>query len=114
MISEIIEKWIKGILIDGITGNLSGLFDNVNAKVGEIASDVGSTPQAWNSGIFNMLRSLSEAILPTLAFTLSNRPERLPVMPSIKMPFIHFSMISLIKQRYLLSRALPCERESAE
>ena len=46
MISEIIEKWIKGILIDGITGNLSGLFDNVNAKVGEIASDVGSTPQA--------------------------------------------------------------------
>lgn len=25
-----------------------------------------------------------------------------------------FSMISLIKQRYLLSRALPCERESAE
>ena len=50
MISEIIEKWIKGILIDGITGNLSGLFDNVNAKVGEIASDVGSTPQAWNSG----------------------------------------------------------------
>ena len=34
LISEIIEKWIKGILIDGITGNLSGLFDNVNAKVG--------------------------------------------------------------------------------
>ena len=54
MIREIIEKWIKGILIAGITGNLSGLFDNVNAKVGEIASDVGSTPQAWNSGIFNM------------------------------------------------------------
>ena len=49
MISEIIEKWIKGILIDGITGNLSGLFDNVNAKVGEIASDVGSTPQAWEN-----------------------------------------------------------------
>ena len=44
MISEIIEEWIKGILIDGITGNLSGLFDNVNAKVGEIAADVGATP----------------------------------------------------------------------
>ena len=55
MISEIIEKWIKGILIDGITGNLSGLFDNVNAKVGEIASDVGSTPQAWNSGILSLI-----------------------------------------------------------
>ncbi len=66
MISEIIEKWIKGILIDGITGNLSGLFDTVNAKVGEIASDVGSTPQAWNSGIFNMLRSLSETVVSPL------------------------------------------------
>ena len=67
MISEIIEKWIKGILIDGITGNLSGLFDNVNAKVSEIASDVGSTPQAWNSGIFNMLRSLSETVVLPIA-----------------------------------------------
>ena len=67
MISEIIEKWIKGILIDGITGNLSGLFDNVNAKVGEIASDVGSTPQAWNSSIFNMLRSLSETVVLPIA-----------------------------------------------
>ena len=70
MISEIIEKWIKGILIDGITGNLSGLFDNVNAKVGEIASDVGSTPQAWNSGIFNMLRSLSETVVLPIAAAL--------------------------------------------
>ena len=54
-------------LVNGITGNLSGLFDNVNAKVGEIASDVGSTPQAWNSGIFNMLRSLSETVVLPIA-----------------------------------------------
>jgi len=39
VISEIIEEWIKGILMDGITGNLSGLFDTVNAKVGEIAAE---------------------------------------------------------------------------
>ena len=67
MISEIIEEWIKGILIDGITGNLSGLFENVNAKVGEIAADVGATPQAWNSGIFNMLQSLSETVIVPIA-----------------------------------------------
>ena len=36
-------------------------------KVGEIASDVGSTPQAWNSGIFNMLRSLSETVVLPIA-----------------------------------------------
>ena len=39
----------------------------MNAKVGEIASDVGSTPQAWNSGIFNMLRSLSETVVLPIA-----------------------------------------------
>ena len=76
----------------------------------------GKTAQHIENAAVPRLRvePTSEAISPTLAFTLSNRPERLPVMPSIKMPFIHFSMISLIKQRYLLSRALPCERESAE
>lgn len=40
MIGELIGDWIKGILIDGIMGNLSGLFSTVNTKVGEIASDV--------------------------------------------------------------------------
>lgn len=39
MISEIIEKWIKGILIDGITGNLSGLFDNVKPKTDTTGHD---------------------------------------------------------------------------
>ncbi len=28
MIGELIGDWIKGILIDGITGNLSGLFEH--------------------------------------------------------------------------------------
>ena len=55
MIGDLIGEWIKGILIDGIMGNLSGLFNTVNTKVGEIASDVGSTPQDWNGGIFSML-----------------------------------------------------------
>ena len=49
----------------------------------------------------------SAAISPTLAFTLSNSPDRLPVMPSIRIPFIHSSMISLITGKHLLSRALP-------
>ncbi len=60
MIGDLIGEWIKGILIDGIMGNLSGLFNTVNTKVGEIASDVGATPQDWNGGIFSMLQSLHE------------------------------------------------------
>ena len=67
MIGDLIGDWIKGILIDGILGNLSGLFSTVNTKVGEIASDVGTTPQAWNGGIFNMLQSLSETVIVPIA-----------------------------------------------
>ena len=67
MIGELIGDWIKGILIDGIMGNLSGLFSTVNTRVGEIASDVGTTPQAWNSGIFNMLQSLSDTVIVPIA-----------------------------------------------
>lgn len=64
---EAIEKWLKDLLIDGITGNLSGMFDNVNTQVGEIAGDVGMTPSAWNSDIFSMVRSLSETVIIPIA-----------------------------------------------
>ena len=67
MIGDLIGDWLKGILIDGIMGNLSGLFNTVNTKVGEIASDVGTTPQAWNGGIFSMLQSLSETVIVPIA-----------------------------------------------
>ena len=67
MIVDWLEEWFKGVLIDGIIGNLSGLFDTVNTKVGEIAADVGATPQGWNSGIFNMIRNLSESVIIPIA-----------------------------------------------
>ena len=67
MIGELIGDWIKGILIDGIMGNLSGLFSTVNTKVGEIASDVGATPQAWNGGVFGMIRNLSDNVILPIA-----------------------------------------------
>ena len=39
MIIEMIQEWFKELLIDGIISNLSGTFDTVNTKVGEIAGD---------------------------------------------------------------------------
>ena len=41
--------------------------DSLNTKVGEIAGEVGMTPAAWNSGIFNMIRSLSETVIVPIA-----------------------------------------------
>lgn len=60
-------EWLKAMLVDGITGNLSGMFDTVNTKVGEIAGEVGTTPLAWNSGVFNLIRNLSETVIIPIA-----------------------------------------------
>jgi hypothetical protein len=72
LIWDMIEEWFRELLIDGISSNLAGMFDAVNLKVAEIAGDVGMTPSAWNSGIFNMIKSLSEtAILPIAGIILT-------------------------------------------
>lgn len=67
MILDMIQEWFKELLIDGIISNLTGMFDTLNTKVGEIAGEVGMTPAAWNSSIFNMIRNLSEAVIVPIA-----------------------------------------------
>ena len=66
-LTDWLNDWIKGLLIDGIMGNLSGLFDNVNNRVGEIAAQVGTTPAAWNAGVFSLIRQLSETVVLPIA-----------------------------------------------
>ena len=62
-----IEEWLKELLISGILGNLTGMFDSVNDKVGDISTQVGMTPQAWNGGIFSMVQTLSETVILPIA-----------------------------------------------
>lgn len=62
-----ITDWLKEVLINGITSNLSGMFDSTNQRVGEIAGTVGTTPQAWNGSIFSMIQNLSETVIVPIA-----------------------------------------------
>ena len=62
-----ITNWLKEVLVSGIVSNLSGLFDSTNEQIGQIAGQVGLTPQAWNSGIFNMIQNLSNNVILPLA-----------------------------------------------
>lgn len=62
-----LDEWLCGLLADGIKGNLTGMFDSVNTEVGEIAGQVGMTPQAWNSGVFSMIQNLSETVIVPIA-----------------------------------------------
>lgn len=66
-LTDWITDWLKGLLIDGIMGNLGGLFDDVNTQVGEVAAQVGMTPAAWNAGVFSLIRQLSETVILPIA-----------------------------------------------
>ena len=64
---ESITDWLKEILTAGVISNLSGMFDSTNQQVSQIVGDVGLTPQAWNSGIFNMIQNLSNSVILPIA-----------------------------------------------
>ena len=64
---EEIEKWMRQLLFGMVTSNLTNMFTDVNQKTGEIASQVGQTPQGWNASIFSMIRSLSNSVIIPIA-----------------------------------------------
>ena len=67
ILTDWITDWLKGLLIDGIMGNLEGLFTNLNNRVGEIAVEVGTSPATWNAGVFSLIRQLSETVVLPIA-----------------------------------------------
>ncbi len=62
-----IADWIKGILTAGIMSNLSGLFDDVNTQVGNIAQQVGTKPSSFEPRVFAMIESLSRNVVLPIA-----------------------------------------------
>ena len=66
-ILDSIAEWLKEVLVGGIVSNLSGMFDSVNSQVGDIAGQVGATPQGWNATIYNMIHSLSDNVIIPIA-----------------------------------------------
>ena len=66
-ILDSIAEWLKEVLVGGIVSNLFGMFDSVNSQVGDIAGQVGATPQGWNATIYNMIHSLSDNVIIPIA-----------------------------------------------
>ena len=62
-----ITDWLKEMLVSGIMGNLSGMFESVNNQVGEIATSVGMTPANFSPGVFAMVRNISESVIIPIA-----------------------------------------------
>ena len=66
-IFEAIEQWMRELLSGMISSNLSTMFTDVNEKTGEIAAQVGQTPQGWNGNIFSLIRNLSDSVIMPIA-----------------------------------------------
>lgn len=66
-ILEQITDWLKEMLASGIMQNLSGMFDSVNQRVGDITTQVGTTPAAFSPGIFSMIQNVSESVIVPIA-----------------------------------------------
>ncbi|WP_303860711.1 VirB6/TrbL-like conjugal transfer protein, CD1112 family [Alkalibaculum bacchi] len=62
-----IGDWLKQLFIDAIMASFAEMFSDVNAQVGNIATQVGTTPEGWNSGVFSMIRTLSETVVLPIA-----------------------------------------------
>lgn len=66
-ILEAIEDWIRGLLVSGIMGNLTSIFDSVNNQVGQIATEVWRTPASFSPAVYGMIRTLSENVIMPIA-----------------------------------------------
>jgi hypothetical protein len=90
-----IAEWFKGLLTEGIIANFTGMFDEVNTKIGEIATQVGQTPQDWNSSIFNLIRTLSETVV-------------IPVAGMILTFILCYELITMIIEKNNMAEAVLC------
>ena len=66
-IFEAIEEWMRELLTGMISSNLDRMFTDVNDKTGQIAAQVGQTPQGWNGSIFSMIQNLSTTVILPIA-----------------------------------------------
>lgn len=62
-----ITQAINEFLISLIEGSLSTMFNDVNQKVGTIATEVGKTPQQWNTSVFSIIENLSNTVIVPIA-----------------------------------------------
>lgn len=69
-IFEAIEEWMRELLTGMVDSNLTNMFTDVNEKTSEIATQVGQTPQGWNSSIFSMIQNLSDSVIVPIAGTI--------------------------------------------
>ena len=107
-ILEQITDWLKSMIISGIMGNLSGMFDSVNQQVGQIAGDVGTTPANFSPAVFSMIRNISESVILPIAGMLieHNNLANFETWTFFKWVFKTFLAVTLISNTFNITMAV--------
>lgn len=58
---------MRELLTGIIHSNLDRMYTDVNEKTGQIAFQVGQTPQGWKGSIFSMIQNLSTSVIVPIA-----------------------------------------------
>ena len=66
-IFEAIEEWMRNLLTGMVSSNLTTMYTDVHEKTGQIATQVGQTPQGWNGNIYSMIQNLSDSVIVPIA-----------------------------------------------
>lgn len=62
-----ITEYFKEILIGIIQTNLESMFLDINDKVSLVATEVGKTPQGWNSEVFSFIKNINDSVVIPIA-----------------------------------------------
>ena len=65
-------SWLKDWIVDGLMSLLTGVFDSVNTQVGNVATEVATSPANFTPGVFNLMKTVSNnAIMPIAGIILT-------------------------------------------
>ncbi len=64
---EKLFEWLQEFLVSGIMNNLNNTFNNLNAKVGDVAGQLATSPADFEPGVFSMIRTISENVIMPIA-----------------------------------------------
>ena len=66
-LKEKLLEWLRELLVSGIMNNLNNTFNNLNAKVGDVAGQLATSPADFEPGVFSMIQTISENVIMPIA-----------------------------------------------
>lgn len=67
---ELITTSIKNMLIECCSGLYNSMFSGINQKINEAGTTLSTSPSAWSTSVFEMIKNISETIITPIAIMI--------------------------------------------